>query len=401
MKQKISFDIKHLNLFFLALVLFLLLGTCVYFAVSLHVDPVAQDIKNDQVLKVLFILNDKDDCLFAELLAYYPVSKRATALQVAGNTGAIYETIGRVDKIDAVYKEQGTIPYTKEVEKLCSTDIPYIINISSDNFCQMADIMGGIKVFVPSPIDLTDAQGERFLLPSGAVLLDGDKVHTFMMYKTPEETEEDIQERRQQAFSAFLESLHTQRTSLFTKKAFNYTRHLFSSNISNESLKLLLSEISNIDAEQLAVQQIMGTYRMVDEKRLLFPFYEGQLVKESVKRMISSLITTGNQEHSRVYVLEIKNGTTTQGLARNTSVLMQSVGYDVLETGNAERQDYEKTFIINHIADEEAGKSLADFIHCKEIVVDDVIGQEAGFDVNSNVDFTLVLGKDFDGRYVR
>ena len=37
----------------------------------------------------------------------------------------------------------------------------------------------------------------------------------------------------------------------------------------------------------------------------------------------------------------------------------------------------------------------------QNIVVDEVQSEDAGLDANLLVDFTIILGKDFDGRYVR
>ena len=41
-------------------------------------------------------------------------------------------------------------------------------------------------------------------------------------------------------------------------------------------------------------------------------------------------------------------------------------------------------------------KNLGDFIHCENIV-----DEELNPDTDANVDFTLIIGKDFDGRYVK
>jgi hypothetical protein len=80
--------------------------------------------------------------------------------------------------------------------------------------------------------------------------------------------------------------------------------------------------------------------------------------------------------------------------------LLQSVGYDVLSTVNAPSTDYEKTVIINHIGNDEVAKSLGDFIHCENIITEE-IAETADITVEALVDFTIILGRDFDGRYVR
>ena len=99
--------------------------------------------------------------------------------------------------------------------------------------------------------------------------------------------------------------------------------------------------------------------------------------------------------------MEIQNGTTVQGLAKNTAALLQSIGYDVLTTTNADSNNYDKTIIIDHINNSQVASSLGEFIMCENIVVDEVQSEDAGLDANLLVDFTIILGKDFDGRYVR
>lgn len=145
---------------------------------------------------------------------------------------------------------------------------------------------------------------------------------------------------------------------------------------------------------------------MVDGKELLFPFYDGQLIKDVVNQASNALVNLEDMSVNRIYVLEIQNGTMVQGLARNTAALLKSAGYDVLSTLNAERQDIEKTQIINHIGNADIAKNLGDFIHCTNIVEEEIKpdgedGYDNAYEASSNVDFTIILGKDFDGRYVK
>ena len=103
---------------------------------------------------------------------------------------------------------------------------------------------------------------------------------------------------------------------------------------------------------------------------------------------------------SRVFVLEIQNGTSIQHLARDTQRLFQQAGYDVLPAVNADSNDYEDTVIIDHIGDEESAKIVGDFIHCTNIVQADSTKEAEVGSVKASVDFTIILGKDFNGQYV-
>ena len=171
-------------------------------------------------------------------------------------------------------------------------------------------------------------------------------------------------------------------------------------NVDEEGLYKLLSEISAIDAERLMPQTVLGASRIVEGKTLLFPYYDGQLIKDVFKQTTTALVSASGQVASRVYVLEIQNGTTVQGLAKNTAAILQGAGYDVLSTVNAESNDIDSTMIIDHIGNEAEAKVLADFILCENVVTEEVKTDDE-LEADSLVDFTIILGKDFDGRYVR
>lgn len=387
---------------FLALILVIIVAIGTIIALSLRTDPVTENLKNDQVIKILFVLNDgKKNALATDVFVYYPVSQKGALFDILGNTGAIYESLGRVDRIDAIYTEKGVDTYRREIEKLTDLTIPFSIEISLNDFGLLTDLLGGMKVFVPSPVDALGGEGERWLLPSGAVTLDGDKIQTYVQYILPDEVEGDRDDRRQNVMIAFLAAIKDNRAVMFNRKNFPFYSSKLNANIESKGLYRLLEEISNVDSERLTPQTITGSTRLVDGKKLLFPYYDGQLIKDVVKQTMNSLVSDNATMQSRVYVIDIQNGTAIQGLARNTSALLQSVGYDVLGTTNADRSDYETTVIINHIGNAEVAKALGDFIHCTNIEEEAVKPESAGVDSAADVDFTIILGKDFDGRYVR
>lgn len=390
----------HSGLFFLLMFL-ILAGVGTFIFLSLRVDTVEESLKNNSVIKTLFVLEDKDQVLFTDVFIYYPVSQRGALINILGNTGAIFQSLGRVDRIDAIYTEKGIDVYKSEIEKLIGQEIPFYVEMNLSRFGELTDMMGGLKVFVPSPVDVKTDEGERWLLPSGAVNLDGDKINTYLTYSKVEEDESEIIERRQNVMIAFLSALNRESNQLLEKNCFPLYAEKMNSNLSEKDLRRLFSEISNIDSERLVPQTITGSSRLVDGKMLLFPYYDGQLIKDVVKQATISLVSLDDVSINRIYVLEIQNGTTTQGLARNTAALLKSTGYDVLSTVNAERNDWEKTLIINHIGNAEIARNLGDFIHCTNIVDEEIKPDSDGSESNSNVDFTIILGKDFDGRYVK
>ncbi len=385
----------------LLLILLIFIFVSVGLAVSLKTDKIEENLETDRVIKTLFVMEDKNQVLFTDVFVYYPISKRGALINILGNTGAIFSSLGRVDRIDAVYSEKGIEAYKSEIEKLVGQTIPFYIVFDLDNFGELTDMLGGMKVFIPSPIDVKNEKMERYLLPSGVVNLDGDKIRTYLTYTNSDDDEETAVERRQNVLIAFFAALTRNSRTIQNMKMFEKIAKRMNSNLEKKEFHTLITEILNVDSEHLNPTSITGSRRVVDGKVLLFPYYDGQLIKDVVKQATNALVSLDDANVNRIYVLEIQNGTRVQGLARNTSALLQSAGYDVLSTLNADSDDYDKTVIINHIGNAEVAKSLGDFIRCKNIIEDEVAEGLDYTEASSEVDFTIILGKDFDGRYVK
>ena len=389
------------SMIFLFLVFSIIIVTSLVVVSALQVNPVEEMIKNEEPIKILFVLEDDEKVLFTDVFIYYPVSGRGALFNIPGNTGAIYSSLGRVDRIDMVYREKGIDAYRQEIEKLSGQSIPFSMVCSVDNFKVLTDLLGGLKIFVPYPVDIQADNGSRWLLPSGVNSLDGDKILTYLYYNSPEETDGEVQDRYQNVIIAFLAAINKNINTMFLEKNFKEYEDLFETNLEEKDLRIVLETVAHVDSERLAPRSITGSVQEVDGKSLLFPHYDGELVKDLFKQTVSSLVSVVETIYDRIYVLEVQNGTSVQGLARNTSILLQGFGFDVLSSVNADRNDYEETIIINHIGNDEIAKNLGDIISCSNIITEDVLPESAGMEAESRVDFTIILGKDFDGRYVR
>ncbi len=381
------------------IVLIVLILSAMFFTIffALNTNLVEEVLKNDQIIKLLLVVEDGGgNAMSTTILTYYPVSKRGALIDILGNSGGIYSSLGRVDRIDAVYKEKGIDVYRNEIEKLVDMTIPFSIEISLDDFSVLADLFGGFDVSVQSPIDDV-IDGVYYLLPSGQIKLDGDKLVTYMTYEGLLEDSLDKQYRMQNTIVSFFKALGENANEVFKENSFRQYEKRMKANIGSDDFYNLLETISEVDAERLFPQVITGSERVVDGEVLLFPHNNGQLIKDVVSQRVSALVS--ETTFSRVYSLEIQNGTNIQGLARNTSSLLRSTGYDVVSVINADRDNHEVTHIIDHIGNEEVAKALGDFIDCENVVrgeLDTTVSEN-----NRLVDYTIVLGSDFDGRYVR
>ena len=355
----------------------------------------------DQVIRTLFLVSDSDKkCIFSNVLIYYPETQKAAVVNIPSNTGAIYQSLNRTDRLDSVFREKGIEVFKGEVEKILNCIIPFYINIELDDFKLLTDYLGGLRVFIPSPVDVICDDGKRYLLPSGAVNLDGDKIESYLKYVFPEESFTEVQERYQNVATAFFSALHDKKSSVFkSEKVFKKYYDLMNINLSLSDSYRMMSLFSEMDTELIKRQTVTGKLREIDGQELLMPTRNGSDIKEAVQQVTQLLVSNSGAMVSRIYVLEIQNGTTIQGLAHNTAILYKGASYDVLGTVNADRNDYDKTVIIDHIGNKEMAEMVGKYIHCSNIIEETVDLSESE-DSASNVDFTIILGKDFDGRYV-
>ncbi|MCQ2596224.1 MAG: LCP family protein [Treponema sp.] len=388
------------GIIFLVIMFTILIGAAVFFALSLRTDNVAESLEEDQVIRELFVFeNDDGGVLFSSVLVYYPVTQRAAIVNVPSNTGAIFQSLGRVDAIEEVYKQKGLVSYRKEVADLLGMKIPFYSVIRLSDMKKLTDLLGGLRVFIPSPVDFEDENGKRILLPSGAVNLDGDKVMMYLTYKLPDDEDSSEQERYANVMAALLTAFHDKSYLVLNQKNFGKYTESISSNLEADDTFTLFKMICNLDAESIIKLNITGMHRVNEGKVLLYPQENGTFIKTAIKQTTNMLTSTGGTQTSRIYVLEIQNGTTEQGLAGRTADLFRNASYDVLSPVNASGY-YDKTVIIDHIGNQEIAKMVGEFIHCTNIQEEEINTEEEVENSSANVDFTVILGKDFNGRYV-
>jgi len=174
-------------------------------------------------------------------------------------------------------------------------------------------------------------------------------------------------------------------------------------NLNQRAKSRLLEEFAKIDIDRISIQTVGGNLREVSGKIQLIPYYDGNLVKDIVRQVLGTLTNPADGLHvDRVYTVEVLNGTTVSGLAGRTAEIIRGFGYDVISIGNAPHAGYENTVIIDRSGVDGMAEYFAGIIRCK------IISQEnSPRDISEGMqnleyraDFTIIIGKDFNGRYV-
>jgi anionic cell wall polymer biosynthesis LytR-Cps2A-Psr (LCP) family protein len=395
--------------------LFILAGIVVTISISvaaavlmLSHDYTETGFGDGRVITTLFVFERAGKPLGAYLLLFNQGTKQASAFDVPGNLGRILRQINRVDRIDTVYQTGKISPYTAEVEKLFDIKVNYNFVINMDNLGRVVDLLEGITVFIPGDIKSPDNENPVLFSP-GFTKLDGNKTIDYISYQNSDYDIETREQRNRHFFTGLLKRIGEKKDYLKNPEVERIFQSYVETNMNKRTLSLFFDELSYIDIDRFSIATVSGNMREISGQQLLFPYYDGSLVKDIVRQTLSYLAQrTGGVGSNRIFTVEVLNGTGVSGLAGRTAELLRGFGYDVINVGNAGSVDYEFTEIIDRSNFNGEAEKFAEIINCKRIVTahDTSAFGEGGMaipleDYEYKADFTLILGRDFNGRHAQ
>ena len=383
------------SIILLVLILAVIAGAVTYAVLQLRVDQITDSLKKKQPLNTLFIFSDGDRALFFEVFLYNPQTRKGSLFYVPPNVGSVIATINRVQGIDTLYRRQDPRPLKQKVQDLLGVTLQGVVDISLEDTVRLVDLVGGVDVFIPNPVDLAVADS-RVLLPSGSVRLDGDKARDFVSYRDPLEGEADAVGRRQKFLQALLKGLGENEVFLLQRGPLRMLRSLVRTDLPGRALSSFVAEMGKFDSERMVLQRVLGTTRSVDGRDLLFPHQDGELLKQAVKHaMAANASNEFISPDALTITVEVLNGTKTPGLAGRARDLFQSYDLEVTAPNNADNDQYQNTVVLDRKGNLDAARKVADLIHCTRIF------SKPDPQIDQAVDVTVILGKDFDGRWVK
>jgi anionic cell wall polymer biosynthesis LytR-Cps2A-Psr (LCP) family protein len=388
--------------FLLAAILILLAGGIIFIYFSLRSDPIEDALTGDRVISTLFVLEKDKRPLSSFVLMYYPATRRAAVFDIPRDLGFIIRRINRVDRIDALYDRQRIGNFENEIERLLGIDINFFVILGEEELGKAVDLLEGVDIFIPSPVEIYDSP--PILFPAGLVRLDGDKARDFVSYEFPEEGREMSSFRRQRFFLGFIKRLGEMRESLSNPGVNAAFHDLLVTNMNRRTWLRFSGEFAFIDTDRTNIRSVEGNIREISGQTLLLPSWDGSLIKQIVSQNLGAITRQSEDSLSdRVFTVEVLNGTTVNGLAGRTAELLRSFGYDVISIGNAERGDTEQTEIIDRSGLSGGAEAFGEIIRCRNIRSESLpaeTGEPEFQNYEYRSDFTLIIGSDFDGRYV-
>jgi LCP family protein required for cell wall assembly len=387
----------------LGIALVLALGSFVVF-LTLRSDQVKDALEGKDIINILFVFegapgeeNRYDRPLGSFVLMYSPSNNMAAVIAIPGETGVILKSVDRVDRIDSVYRHGNAAVYVMEIESLLEINLAYSLIIEREGLIKIVDMLEGVEVFNPQPVEIYEEV--PILFPSGNIVLDGDKALQYISFEIPEEDRGQVHLRRERFFLGFLKSLSMGNSRLANRQMAGAFYPLFGGGLAKEGKVRLFNALSALNSNRISLQPVEGIYRDVSGQKLLFPLYDTAVIKDIVRQAQRGLSRDSSGVLTeRIYTVEVLNGTTTTGLASRTAQLIRGFRYEVVSTGNAESNDYDKTEIIDRTGLPDVVNVFAETIRCQNIHREETGNDAQG--AGPKADFTLIIGRDFNGRVV-
>jgi polyisoprenyl-teichoic acid--peptidoglycan teichoic acid transferase len=383
------------SLVILSLIIIIVLATGIYLYYQVRIDRITEIVESEEPINILFVIYEENAPLLTEVFLYHPVSKKGALLDIPGNTGLIIESLERVDRIDTLYTNGGIEDYKTKIQQLIGIEIPFYIEFDLSAASDLVDIVDGIEIFISHSVEKIDSD-EKTLIPSGNVILDGSKCISFLTYSEEGESDLDKIGRKQKFIQSILKKWGERSDFVQNDKIIDYIKSSLHTNMEDRALRSFLEEIGMMDVERTVFQRTLGNYRMVDDQSLLFPHFEGQLLRQTVNQINETIKNTDIIRDEELYItIEILNGTDISGLARRTKEVFESFGFDIVSFGNSDNGIEEFTVVLNRSGDITKAQKAAEIIQCSRILT------EVQDEADSIADVTIILGKDFDGRYCK
>lgn len=389
------------GIIFLILIILTLVITAGFFYLNARTDSIADAVEKGEQLTVAFLFTDDQGALlFTELFFYDPGTGKGAILDIPSETGVVISSQDRIDRIGVLFNPRDPRPYLEQVSAIISQPVPYYMVISLAHAIDLVDLVDGVDIFNANPVEILE---EKVLLPSGSLVLDGDKAAVFITYQEEGAPLIEKTDRWEKFTQSLLKSWGEKNEYLLQPGVFSLFHRRLDTNLPNQGLKSFLVTLGDFDAGRMVFQRVLGVERVVDDQTLLFRHKDGALLRETVKQTLRSL---GNRDvvsdEELGASLQILNGTPTAGLATRTAQLFQSYGYDVAEVGNSDSFDREYTVVIDRTGDGTRAQRVASVIRCSRIERQPAVELAGdGALIDQTIDVTIILGKDFDGRYCK
>lgn len=321
---------------------------------------------------------------------YNPKTQEASLLSIPRDTytGSSLSNASAYYKINARYQSSPE-EAVKAISKVTGLDLHYYLTVDTDALVELVDAIGGVWFDVPIDMKYDDGSQDLHInLKAGYQKLDGDKAEQVVRFRhnnngttySSEYGQEDIGRMKTQR--AFLTAVAKQTLKvenvLKIGNFLDIAKKNVETNLDFNTIKDYIPYMVAFDVAKLKTETLPG------ESKLTNGVWIYVADKTKTKALVEEMFALKTESNG--ITVQILNGTGDSEKLTALEELLETSGYKVAKTATTTQTS--KTTIINRTEkSEEISKRLKQDIG---------VGTITEGENNAEVDYTIILGKDFE-----
>jgi len=367
---------KVILIMFSVLLLVALIFLLKYFGVF----PFSSDIMSYNRLNILIVGCDeienhgRADTIV--LLSVSPKTKDALILSIPRDTRV--EIPGRgMDKINHAYAFGGESLLTKTVSSFLDVPIHFYAVADFNGFVYIIDELGGVEIDVEKEMHYVDkAGGVEINLHPGKQILNGEKALQYIRFRYDKLGDLGRIKRQQKLALAVIKKMINFDSMIKIPQISEGMKDYIETNIEARDTVALANLFRGVNQEKFRIETVQGEPVYIEG----ISYLESNV--EEVQQRVKSLIYGKNSGMK----VEVLNGNAMTGIAHKIANDLELQGFEIVNLGNADNFNYEKTKIIIYSKEVNLNNEFKKLFNDFEIVKE--------YQTNANLDLVIILGKD-------
>ena len=367
---------KVILIMFSVLLLVALIFLLKYFGVF----PFSSDIMSYNRLNILIVGCDeienhgRADTIV--LLSVSPKTKDALILSIPRDTRV--EIPGRgMDKINHAYAFGGESLLTKTVSFFLDVPIHFYAVADFNGFVYIIDELGGVEIDVEKEMHYVDkAGGVEINLHPGKQILNGEKALQYIRFRYDKLGDLGRIKRQQKLALAVIKKMINFDSMIKIPQISEGMKDYIETNIEARDTVALANLFRGVNQEKFRIETVQGEPVYIEG----ISYLESNV--EEVQQRVKSLIYGKNSGMK----VEVLNGNAMTGIAHKIANDLELQGFEIVNLGNADNFNYEKTKITIYSKEVNLNNEFKKLFNDFEIVKE--------YQTNANLDLVIILGKD-------
>lgn len=307
------------------------------------------------------------------LISFDPIRNRISGLSVPRDTRALIPGVG-VSKINAAYAFGGPSLTVRTVEDLLGVPVHYYVKMGPESFAKFIDAIGGVEIDVEKDMKYTDRWAGLYInLKQGRQVLSGQQAMHYIRFRHDALGDIARVARQQKALLALFTKLKSPSTMLSAPSLLRAFTENTQTNLSMTELITLGVFASRLESGNLSFTTLPGTFGE--------SYWEPDPVR--IRQAMTELFYGVSPQLLATTSVEVLNGSGVPGLARQTAVRLERLGFHIVRVDTAANL-VPTTMVIDRSGRAEVAKFLAELLGSKPVT------REPGGDA----DITVVVAKD-------